>query len=153
MKNNKIKVIIFDWGRTLNDPISDKLFEGSLHVVKKLSKLYKLVLVSLAVRESSELRKEKIVASGIAPYFQLILVGGEDKDKMYDKVLTDLSVEPNSVAIIDDRVVRGIAWGNRRGAMTIWIKKGKFENELPNEITGVPNFTLKDIREVESLLS
>lgn len=132
----------------MHDPATDKLFEGVLRLVKKLSSYYNLVLVSLARSESLEERRRKIEESGIAGYFKLVLVGDEDKTKCYEKVLTDLKVLPEEVVVVDDRIVRGIAWGNRRGAITVWFRNGKFANELPTKETGTPNFTINNITEV-----
>jgi len=149
---NKIKVIIFDWGRTLYDPETDGLFVGVAELVPELAKYYSLVLVSLAKNDSPEERRRKIEESGIAKHFKLVLVGGEDKDEMYEKVLKELAVTPENIVVVDDRMLRGIAWGNRRGARTVWLRKGKFSDELPTEETGHPTFTVSDITEVKNLL-
>ncbi len=148
---NKIKAIIFDWGRTLHDPESDSLYPGVRDIVMALSKNYGLALVSLAKSDSPEGRRKKIGESGIAEYFKTILVGVEDKDNLYEEALTNLKATPQEVVIVDDRVIRGIAWGNRRGAVTIWIRQGRFADELPSTQTGSPTFTINDLKEIESL--
>lgn len=145
------KAIIFDWGRTLHDPETDALFEGVSEMVQKLSKQFNLALVSLAKSDSPPARKKKIEKSGIAKYFKVILVGGEDKDEMYEHALTELGIAPSEVAIVDDRTVRGIAWGNRKGAVTVWVKRGKFAKELPDERTGNPMFTVSNTQELKDL--
>lgn len=83
----------------------------------------------------------------------MILVGGEDKDEMYERALIDLNILPKNVVVVDDRMIRGIAWGNHRGATTIWLQKGKFADELPTAETGEPAFIVRDILEVINLLS
>jgi FMN phosphatase YigB (HAD superfamily) len=124
------------------------LFEGVTELIRELSKKYILCLVSLAKRESPEIRRKKIEESGIAEFFNLILVGGEDKDSMYENILSNLNLSPQEVIMVDDRVVRGISWGNRNGAQTVWVKKGKFANELPHEETGNPHFIINEIQDL-----
>lgn len=135
----------------MHDPATDKLFEGVLGLVKKLSSHYNLVLVSLARSESPEGRLRKIEKSGIAGYFKLILIGDEDKDELYEKALADLAITPEEVAVVDDQIIRGIAWGNRRDAITVWLRKGKFAHELPTKETGTPTFIINNIMEIRSL--
>jgi FMN phosphatase YigB (HAD superfamily) len=147
----KIKAIIFDWGRTLHDPQVDALFPGVLQLIKRLSETYILVLVSLAVTQTTEERRKTIAESGVADYFKVILVNTEHKDEMYDEVIKDLGLSSDEVALVDDQVIRGVAWGNRHDALTVWLKKGKFSEKLPNEETGEPNYIISDIRDLEKI--
>ncbi|MCU0660471.1 MAG: hypothetical protein MUD00_02550 [Candidatus Pacebacteria bacterium] len=62
----KIKVSIFDWGRTLYDPYAGALFPGELELLKALASKYTLALVSLAKSDSPESRRAVIEATGIA---------------------------------------------------------------------------------------
>lgn len=146
-----VKLIIFDWGWTLHNPETDTLFDGVDELISRLSKKYLLAVVSLARSESPELRLRKIKESSIHGYLKSVLVGGDDKDKLYEDLLTELKILPSETAVVDDRVVRGIAWGNRRGAKTIWLRNGKFKNELPNQATGEPNHTIASVQEIDAL--
>ena len=143
--------MIFDWGRTLHDPETDTLFRGVATLLQKLSPAYDLVLVSLAKSDSPENRRERIAASGIAHHFKLILVGGEEKNELYEKALETLGAAPRDVVVVDDQVLRGVRWGNQRGTRTIWLRNGKFARELPTQETGNPTFTITNITEVASL--
>ena len=149
---DNIKAIIFDWGKTLHDPTIDALFPGAAEVVRILHEKYTLALISLAVSETSDVRRKKIDESGIAQYFKIILVDTDNKDAMYERVIQDLGVSPPEVAVVDDRVVRGVAWGNHHGAATIWIQQGEFADELPDEHTGKPTYIIKDISELKNIL-
>ena len=119
----------------------------------ELSKKYTLALVSLAKIDSPQVRRKTIEESGIAEYFQIILVGGEDKNQMYEQVFSELNVTPQKIALVDDRTVKGIAWGNKKGAVTIWLKNGKFSEELPDEQTGQPTHTVTTIAELEKIFA
>ena len=137
----------------MHDPETNTLFAGMPALILELSDKYKLALVSLAKSDSPENREKKIKASGIAEYFKIILVGGDNKDEMYERALKELDMTPDEVAIVDDRMIRGIAWGNRRGCQTIWFKQGKFADELPNEQTGQPTFTVTTVAELKDKLT
>lgn len=47
-------------------------------------------------------------------------------------------------AVVDDRIVRDIAWGNRSGATTVWFQNGEFANELPTPETGNPTHLIAE---------
>lgn len=146
------KIIIFDWGRTLYNLETDTLFDGVPELLEKLSLCFTLVLVSLAVSETTEERRKKIDESGVAQYFTLILVGDENKDEMYERILSELNVTAQNTIVVDDQVIRGILWGNKKGATTVWVKWGKFADILPTDETGIPTYTVSDIREITPLL-
>ncbi len=154
MHNNpsKIKAIIFDWGRTLHDPDIDSLFPGTQEVLEELSKKYTLALVTLAKSQSPEYRRKTIKESGIKPYFRAIVIGNEEKDKLYEEALKELALLPENVVVVDDRTIRGISWGNRSGAMTIWMRRGKFAEELPTIETGDPTHTITDLSALTRIL-
>ncbi len=144
----KTKAIFFDWGGTLHNRKTDTLFRGVPKLIQKLSTRYQLALISLAKSSSPKDRRREIKESGIAKCFTLILVSSEDKDGMYEKALVKLGVIPEEVIVVDDRTARGVAWGNRRGAITVWIKKGRFAGELPTTETGSPTCTIRNITEI-----
>ncbi|MDO8561857.1 MAG: HAD family hydrolase [bacterium] len=146
------QVVIFDWGRTLHDPETDALFRGVPELIAELSRRYTLALVSLARRLPANERRRVIEESGIAHFFKLVFVTEEDKNEMYEKVLSELNVEPAKAIVVDDRTIRGVAWGNRRGATTIWLRQGKFAAESPNEETGEPSHIIANITELRDLL-
>lgn len=52
-----MKAIIFDFGRTLYDRETDRVFPEAFEVLEKLSPKYKVALVSLAPKGDLEERK------------------------------------------------------------------------------------------------
>src|SRR5450432_700957 len=114
-----IKAIIFDWGRTLYDSENQVLFPGTEKVLQILSKLYLLVIVSLASDGNIEKRIQILHECGIEKYFAAVYFAQNDKDSLYELALSRLAIASREVAIVDDRVVRGIRWGNACGATTI----------------------------------
>jgi len=152
MKFPIIKAVIIDWARTLYDNDQGRLFPDSLQVVQSLSKHYALAIVSLVVTGTVEQRWRVIDANNLRPYFRSILFVKENKDEAYQRVLRELNVPIEQVAIIDDRVIRGITWGNRHRAVTIWVQRGKFSNELPTVETGQPTHTVTTLQSVLPIL-
>jgi FMN phosphatase YigB (HAD superfamily) len=149
---SKVRAVLFDWGRTLYDTEANNLFSGVSEMLRELSKRFDLVLVSLAKNDSPEERRKKIEASGIAGYFKFVFIGGEDKDAMYEEALLKLNLQAAEVIIVDDRMIRGIAWGNRVGATTVWFRNGKFSDEVSTKETGNPTFVVGTITELKHAL-
>jgi FMN phosphatase YigB (HAD superfamily) len=144
---SQIKAIFFDYGWTLNNPDLEALFPEVIQVLEQLKPKYKLALISLAKSQDTNERRETIKARGLEPFFNYILIGQEDKDEMYEQVLNELNLLPQQVAIVDDRVIRGITWGNKREATTIWLKRpeGKWSHQEPSEESGAPDFIIEDL--------
>lgn len=147
-----ISLIIFDWGRTLYENEKEKLFPETIDLLRSLSKKYKLAIVSLVTDGDFEKREKILRENNLNQYFSSILFTKTDKDKLYDRTLLNLNVEPQNVVIVDDRVIRGIRWGNKRGAKTIWLKNGKFSNDLPTEETGQPTNTITSLKDLQGVL-
>jgi FMN phosphatase YigB (HAD superfamily) len=146
------KVVVFDWGRTLHDPDTNDLFPGVRELLTDLSKKYTLALITLPSSETAEERRRKIEHLGVAKFVPHIFVAETDKAQTFEKLLKDLNVDAEEIVIIDDRAIRGIAWGNAKGATTIWLRKGKFADELPNEQTGQPTHTIHELSKLSDLL-
>ena len=148
-----ITAIIFDFAGTLFDYGTQDLFPESNGILTYCSKKYTLALCSLAMSESAQRRQERIVQYGFPHYFQIIKVGGDgNKDRLYKEIVQELGIPFSQIVIVDDRTVRGISWGNRHGCTTIWLKKGKFSNELPNKETGQPKYTITELAELKNIL-
>jgi FMN phosphatase YigB (HAD superfamily) len=154
--NLQIKAIIFDWGRTLFDSELKKEFSESEEVVSFCAKRgLKLAVASLVSEHSIvglEGRMKQIENSPLRKYFYYALVTDKDKDKILSELVEKLGFQSEKILIVDDRVVRGIKYGNKNGHPTVWLQRGKFENELPNDETGLPTFTIKTLPELKEIL-
>ncbi len=146
-----VKAIIFDWGRTLYDSENQMLFPGTEAILQILTKLYMLVIVSLASDGNIEKRLQIVRECGIEKYFAAVYFARNDKDSLYTIALSRFAWTPREVAIVDDRIVRGISWGNANGATTIWLRRGKFMNEEPDGKTGPPAYIVSSLEEICSL--
>ena len=149
----QIKNIIFDWGRTLYDPDNERLFDGVKEMLPEMARKYKLYIVSLASKGEEEIvkRRKMIKDFGIEGYFQDIFFAPEDKDSLYEGLVAKYGLDLSKTAVVDDRIIRGVAWGNRNGATTVWFQNGKFGSELPTPETGEPTHHITSFADLQSI--
>jgi len=151
-----IKAIIFDWGRTLYDSDTAALFPDATGIVDHLARSYSLAIVALIARGDFEAgvreRYHILRDAKLMPHFAAILFDREDKDRLYARALDGLHLRATDVAIVDDRMHRGIRWGNQHGATTIWLRRGKFRDECPTADTGQPTHTIQALTELREML-
>ncbi len=149
--------IIFDYGRTLYDPETGDFFPDVAATLATLAVTYRLAIVSLVSGEGYTARRAAREAllrdRDLARHFAAIHFGPTDKDGLYRRALADLDLPATGIAIVDDRVCRGIAWGNRHGATTIWFRNSKFRDEVPDAATGSPTHTITALGAVPRVLA
>lgn len=149
--------IIFDYGRTLHDPERGDFYPDAAPTLATLAATHRLAIVSLVSGEDYAARRAAREAllreRDLARHFATTQFGPRDKDRLYQAALADLGLEPRQVAIVDDRIARGIAWGNRHGATTVWFRNGKFRDELPNAATGAPTHTIAALGDLPRVLT
>lgn len=138
------EAVIFDFNRTVYNPLTGKLMEGAQELLNKLEA--DGVRMSLLSKTFHDGRREEIEALGIANYFDAILVTFDDKQKAhFDKLLAAMNTAPSKTVVIGDRVKSEIALGNRIGMRTIWFRNGKFRDELPEAPSERPNKIISDL--------
>ena len=147
-----IRLVIFDYGRTLYDRDTDGLFEDAAETVKALASYYRLAIVSVSHPEEEQERLGILESHRIRHLFETIrfVPNGEDKTAGFEKLLADLKIAPTDVAVVDDYAIRGIDWGNRSGATTFWFPNGKFADVTPAQPA---THTISSLSEIPSLLS
>lgn len=155
MKGN-IKAIIFDWARTLFDNEEGREFEESESVLKYCKEEgYRMAVASLVSSRSNvslDGRKKQINESSLRNFFEIAKATDGDKDLILKEIVEELGLLPEEILIVDDRTVRGIKYGNKNGHPTVWLKKGRFADELPNKETGEPTYTIKDLSELKNIV-
>ncbi|MBI3033090.1 HAD hydrolase-like protein [Candidatus Woesearchaeota archaeon] len=148
-----IKAIIFDWGRTLYDNDNNCLFNEAKPVLDYLFKKYILCIVSLGKNgHDIQQRQDIIDHENLRNHFVFIMFDHVGKDHLYEATLRKLKLKPEEMVIVDDRTVRGIAWGNKHQCKTVWLKKGKFSHEEPNEETGKPGYIIHSLSQLLEIL-
>lgn len=155
---NEIKAVIFDWARTLKNPDSNAEFPEAEKILSYCkSKGYRLGLASFVSKinspdTTSADRQNEIDASLLRKYFEIALATDIDKDIIFEQIVKFFNLPHDQIVIVDDRVIRGVRFGNQNGIKTIWLQNGKFANELPNEETGQPTYTIKSLAELKKIL-
>lgn len=151
-----IKAVIFDWGRTLYDSVKKVEFPEAKEVLEFCkARGWRLAVVSLVSSVSNatlEERRVQIEQSPLRAYFEMARVTDTDKDALYEQVVRHFGLPGEEILIVDDRVIRGIRYGNEHGHPTVWLKKGKFESELPNEATGMPTYMISELAGLQKIL-
>jgi FMN phosphatase YigB (HAD superfamily) len=146
-----IKTIVFDWGRTIYDKENEKLFSETKNVLEYCSGKYDLAVVSLAIDDNIEGRFSKIDEYDIRKYFKVILFHVNDKESLLRNTIGNLNIKAEEVMVIDDRIKR-LSFPIKIGCQTIWIKKGKFSNEEPDNQSGKPDYIVESLEEILNIL-
>lgn len=141
-------VIIFDWGGTLWNHQASQPYPGALSTISFLSRWHRLHLVSMIQSTPFTERLAQIETSGLAHYFRSVQVVTVDKDVAFDFVLDQGPYSPDEAAVVDDHVIRGIRWGNRRGAATVWLRQGPRRVVQPTPATGNPTIAIDSISDL-----
>jgi len=131
------------------------LFPAVPTLLAELSRRYTLAIASLVSGDYAHrvaARRATIAAANIERFFAVIAFVADHKESAYRDVLAQLALPPTEVVVVDDRMRRGIAWGNAHGATTIWLRRGRFAAELPDAATGPPTYTIGAGEEIATIL-
>ena len=142
-----IKGVIFDYNRTVFDPVHDSLMPGAKVLLDYLTENdIKLTLLSKSYQPG---REQQIRDLGISGYFEEIIVTYEDKQPShFYRLLREMGLQPGEVCVIGDRIKSEIVIANQLGMKTIWLKQGKFKDELPEDRKEVPDITITSLEEI-----
>jgi len=147
----RIQAVVFDWGETLFERETNKVFPGAEEVLDFLArkKGLSLAIVSIAASSSMESRFQKLNGSGFWDFISMALFteNPEDKKTLYRNILGNLMIHPSNVLAVDDRIVR-LDWPIQNGCQAAWLCRGKFKDELPSEETGFPTVTISSLVEL-----
>jgi FMN phosphatase YigB (HAD superfamily) len=147
MQNSKI--IIFDFNRTLYDPVNKKIFtgvEGMLGEIRNLG--FKLFLVS---QDRDGQRGEVVKKSNILHFFDKVFILPEKNLECFKGVIEENTNIKDSF-VVGDYIRQEIIFGNILGFNTIWIKDGVLADNFPKEESENPNFTVSSIGEVLGII-
>ncbi|MBU0766463.1 HAD hydrolase-like protein [Patescibacteria group bacterium] len=143
-----MKAIIFDFNRTIYDPESGSLHNGSLECLKSLSEKHTLFLVA----KGGEDRKQLIQSLDIEEFFRAISVQEEKNIEQFQECEKMLDADTNWF-VVGDRTRKEIKYGNLCGMTTIWFKNGKFAEEAPQNQDEDPNFTIAQLFEIADIIN
>lgn len=142
MKTNT-SAIIFDFNRTLFDPESGSLYEGTEEILEKYTNTHDLFLISLREGDRQTLLQEL----NIGNYFAETFFVNEKTREVFETIGKGYQ----TVFVVGDRIASEITLGNQCGYTTIWIKQGKFKHVRP-EGASQPRHIIHAIKELEQVI-
>lgn len=143
-----IKTAIFDWKRTLYDPESKTLISGAKEILEMFSnRKIPMYLIGKGEKEMYE-ETERLKVN---KYFNKIkFVEGEKNPEYYRPYIDEL--KPSQTVVIGDRACSELTAGKSLKTTTIWVRQGKFADELPENEQLTPDYQVKSLVELKSLI-
>lgn len=138
--------IILDFNRTIYDPETGELVPGALALLTFLKERGDTVHL-ISKKEGG--REDLLDTLGIASYFTTVTFTEEKEPSM--AALIKESASP--VYVIGDYLHNEIRYGNRYGAHTIWLKRGRFRDLKPELEDDVPWQTIEELTEAQHYLT
>ena len=121
-----IEKIIFDWKRTLYDPETRELTEGSREV---LDVLYNRGVGLVLIGRGEEDMYEAVEQAGITHLFDTVTFTPIKNDGLFKDHIP--AATPDSVLAVGDRAQKEVAFAKSLGAKAIWLRSGLFAGEMP----------------------
>jgi len=143
----KNKLIIFDFLRTVYDPDKKTFLEDALSVLKKL-KNEGNILILYTSKEGDKNRKEVLDENNLEKYFDEIYITEKKNSETMNSIKEKYAKAVEDVFVIGDRVESEIFFGNENNFQTIWLKKGKYRNNCPENKKEKPNFLIYGLKEL-----
>jgi len=142
------KIIIWDFNRTIYDPDINQLVCGAKDLLKTTYKSgYVNILYSKNKRNDTTV-SQRIRQFGINKYFTDIVVRKEKNIKDVYRIINKYNTDMHCSFLISDRARTDIKMGNLLGLKTIWLRAGKFANELPRDLEEEPLLEIKSLMEL-----
>lgn len=142
-----MKTYIFDWKRTLYNPEKRVLIDGAVELLNYLAYGNRLVLVG----KGDDGMRAETERLDVTQFFADIQFVEGEKDAVMFSALID-KAHPERTIVIGDRTRSELAVGNLLGARTIWVRQGKFRNELPEAPVFAPDYTVGSLSEVLAIV-
>lgn len=140
--------IIFDWKRTLYDPDNKVLIDGATDLLGFIKgKNIPMVLVG----KGGDDMQQEVDRLGVGVSFQNIVFAQGEKDPNTFAAYVSKD-DPKKTLFIGDRVRSELEIGNELGAITIWVKQGKFAQEEPENKQQEPDYTVTSLNDCLNLL-
>lgn len=132
-----------------------KMFEDVLPLFKELRKKgMKLVLITGGIHRRQE---KKIRLLDLHEWMDLILIHDIEKatitkEDLFREALTKLSLKPNNVLNVGDRIQEEIQVGNRLGLPSVRVLHGHYRNMKPENDLEEPNFEIERLSELVQVI-
>ena len=142
------RIVIFDFNRTLFDPEKKGLLTCAKDLLSDLRKKgYGLLLLS-----HGQADKALVDRLGIRGYFEEIILSRAKSKKDFEKAIGNRQIDLKESFVVGDRIKKEVRIGNELGFKTIWLRRGKFDSELPKKANEEPNFVIGELAEVTNII-
>ncbi len=147
-----IKNIILDLDSTVFDTHGLRRPYPDVHpMLKSLTAKHSFMLLTAG---NTFAQWQKIKECDIVDYMAAIMVVKKPEDK--EQALTSLIAAhhflPENVAVVGDRVDIEIAYANKIGCTSVWIRRGKHTLKVPLSVEQKPTHTISSLAELGALL-
>lgn len=127
-----------------------RLMPGARELLTGLSEPYKLGMLT---NGAPGLQLEKIEASGLAPFFQTVIVSGEHgigkpKPEIFQRVLDNLGVTSEEAVMVGNSMERDIAGAQAAGITAVWLRVAGAEEPADCH----PDHTIDSLAELPPLI-
>jgi len=127
-----------------------RLMPDAREVLTRLKPKRKLALLT---NGAPDLQREKIAASGLAPYFDAIAISGEHNigkphPEIFSRLLAELDVPATEAVMVGNSLERDILGAKNAGIRSIWIQIPGSEEHADV----LPDATIKGLSEIPALL-
>lgn len=118
-----------------------------------LTRLAPLFSIGLLTNGAPDLQREKIAASGLGSFFQVIAVSGEHgigkpRAEIFHRLAAQAGVEAAEAVMVGNSLERDIAGARNAGMTSIWIQVAGSEEQFPVD----PDHTITGLAELPGLL-
>ena len=143
-----IDSIIFDWKRTLYDPDTKTLIDGTKEILNKIQEIG--IPMTLVGKGGQDMYSET-KRLNVEKYFKNIIFNESPKEKeLFEPYISKNN--PRATLFIGDRIRSELAAGKSLGTTTLWVRQGKFATEEPENAAQNPDYTVNSLLEANSLL-
>lgn len=127
-----------------------RLMPDAREVLTRLAPHYKLGLLT---NGAPDLQREKLLASGLEPFFSAVAVSGEHdigkpKPEIFHRLIAEMGVSADQAVMVGNSLERDIAGAKNAGITSIWIRVAGSEEHA--DVT--PDYTITGLVELPGIL-
>ena len=145
------KIIIFDFIRTLFDPDTNALVSDAQRVLQYAAQAgFTLCLIS---RREGGAREKRVQSLGITEYFDHLFFCDEKTREQFEECIVAVGdIDRQRSFVVGDRIREEIVCGNACNFQTIWVRAGKFAEEMPRGREEQPTFCVARLEDTIPIL-
>lgn len=149
-----VKLVIFDFNRTLLNYDTQKENEGATALLKEIKENnIDICIVSRKEDENEEREKLLDKQEYICYVNKIYLTKGHDSKKSnYERAMQEMGCLPTETMVVGDILTKDIMPAAELGCITVWFKNGKFASLTP-EVTGIaPTHIIENLSELFNII-